>query len=98
MASPWIAPLPAATTIDCPATPVFAQATATDACDATVTLTFNDVTTPGNCPGNYRVARACWASVECGSGSLRSQTIHVHDITAPSIAPLPAATTIDCPA
>ncbi len=45
-----IAALPAATTIDCPATPLFAQATAIDACGSAVTLTFNDVTTPGAAP------------------------------------------------
>ena len=48
--APVIAALPAQTTIDCPATPSFAQAMATDACDQDVTLTFKDVTTPAPAP------------------------------------------------
>jgi hypothetical protein len=45
--APVIAALPATSTIDCPATPVFAVATATDACGA-FTLTSADVTTNGS--------------------------------------------------
>ena len=78
-------------TIDCPATPAFAQATATDDCDATVTLTFNDVTTPGTCAGNYSVTRTWTATDDCGNSSTATQTINVQDITAPVIAALPAA-------
>src|SRR5678816_1168368 len=95
---PTISPLPAATTIDCPATPSFATATATDACDATVTLTFNDATTPGSCAGNYTVTRTWTAADDCGNTATASQMIDVRDITPSIIAPLPAATTIDCPA
>jgi len=93
-----IASLPAPTTINCPATPSFTQATATDACDPSVGLTSADVTTPGNCPGNYSVTRTWTATDDCGNTSTASQTINVHDITAPVIASLPAPTTINCPA
>ena len=64
----------------------------------TSTLTFNDVTTPGSCPGNYSVTRTWTATDDCGNASTASQTITVQDITAPVIAALPAPTTIDCPA
>src|SRR5439155_990113 len=85
-------------TIDCPATPSFATATASDTCDPAPSLTFNDVTTPGSCPQNYSVTRT-WTAVDaCGNSSTASQTISVRDITAPVIAALPAASTIDCPA
>ena len=96
--APVIAALPAPTTIDCPATPSFAQAVATDTCDQSVTLTFKDVTTPGSCPGNYSVTRTWTATDDCGNASTASQTITVQDITAPVIAALPEPTTIDCPA
>ncbi len=96
--APVIAELPGPTTTDCPATPSFAQAMATDACDSSVTLTFNDVTTPGSCPGNYSVTRTWTATDDCGNSSTASQTINVHDITPPVIAELPGPTTIDCPA
>src|SRR4029079_18930254 len=61
--APVIAPLPAPTTIACPATPVFALATATDACDPAPSLTFNDLTTPGSSPGNYSVTRT-WTGTD----------------------------------
>src|SRR4029078_9989788 len=48
--APAISALPALSTIECPATPSFTTPTATDACDASPTLTFADVTTPGSCP------------------------------------------------
>ena len=96
--APVIAALPAASTIDCPATPVFAVATATDACGSAFTLTSADVTTPGACAGSYSVTRTWTALDACGNASTASQTINVQDITAPVIAALPAPSTIDCPA
>ena len=96
--APVIDPLPAATTIDCPAVPVFANATATDNCIAAFTLTSSDVTTPGTCAGSYSVTRIWTATDACGNSSAASQTINVQDITAPVIGALPATSTIDCPA
>ncbi|MBK9985096.1 MAG: hypothetical protein IPP15_22525 [Saprospiraceae bacterium] len=84
-------------TIDCPAAPVFAVATATDACGSAFTLTSADVTTSGDCAGEYSVTRTWTATDACGNSSSASQTINVQDITAPVIATLPAPTTIDCP-
>ncbi len=90
--APVIAPLPAPTTIACPATPNFATATATDACDPSVTLTFADVTTAGlpACPGNYSVTRTWTATDDCGNSSTASQTINVRDITAPVLSGCPS--------
>ncbi|WP_284652630.1 HYR-like domain-containing protein, partial [Flavobacterium terrisoli] len=96
--APVIAALPSTSTINCPATPSFATATATDSCGSGATLTFNDVTTPGACAGNYSVTRT-WTAVDaCGNSSSASQTINVQDVTAPVIAALPAPSTISCPA
>src|SRR5438876_878612 len=92
---PAIAALPAASTIDCPATPSFATATATDACDANPTLTFVD-SSSGTCPVVH--VRTCTAPARRSSDLTASQTISVRDNTAPAIAALPAASTIDCPA
>ncbi len=96
--APVIAALPGPSTIDCPAAPVFTQATAVDACGSAFTLTFNDVTTPGACAGSYSVTRTWTATDACGNASQASQTINVQDITAPVIAALPGPSTIDCPA
>jgi hypothetical protein len=96
--APVISALPAPSTIQCPATPTFAVATATDACGGTFTLVFADVTTPGDCAGEYSVTRTWTATDICGNISTASQTINVQDNTAPVIAALPAPSTINCPA
>ncbi len=96
--APVIAALPAETTINCPAVPEFAVASATDNCGSDFTLTFADVTTPGACAGSYSVTRTWTATDACGNTSEASQKINVQDVTAPVIAALPAETTINCPA
>ena len=96
--APVIASLPAPSTINCPATPAFAVATATDGCGSTFTLNSSDVTTNGACAGAYSVTRTWTATDDCGNSSTASQTINVQDITAPVIAALPAPSTINCPA
>src|SRR3989475_7850550 len=94
-ASPVISALPAPTTIECTATPSFATPTATDACDASPTLTFADVTTAGSCPQNHYGTRTWTAADHCGNSSTASQVIHVVDTAAPVISALPAPTTIE---
>lgn len=89
--APVFAPLPPPTTIDCPAIPTFAQATATDAADPAVQLTFEDaiiedLTSPGRNPAHYTVARFWTATDACGNSATASQTIHVKDRTAPTLA------------
>ncbi|WP_299391478.1 gliding motility-associated C-terminal domain-containing protein [uncultured Gelidibacter sp.] len=96
MTAPVIAALPAESTVDCGVTPNFAQATATDACGSDVTLTFEDVTTDGECAGAYSITRTWTATDACGNASTASQTINVQDMTAPVIAALPAESTVDC--
>ncbi|MFE3868159.1 gliding motility-associated C-terminal domain-containing protein, partial [Flavobacterium sp. LS2P90] len=96
--APVINPLPATATISCPATPEFTQATATDECGSTIELTPVDVTTNGACAGSYSVTRTWTATDACGNSSTATQTIKVQDTTAPVINPLPATTTISCPA
>ena len=64
--APVIAALPAESTINCPAVPEFAEATATDACGSDFTLTYEDVTTPGACAGEYSVTRTWTAKDACG--------------------------------
>jgi putative flippase GtrA len=83
--APVIAELPAVSTISCPATPEFAQATATDACGSAITLTFEDATTNGQCAGSYSVTRTWTATDACGNASTATQTINVEDVTPPVI-------------
>src|SRR5207247_1901643 len=98
MTAPVISVLPVSSTIECPATPSFATPTAVDACDASPTLTFADVTTPGSCPQSQVVTRTWTATDHCNNSSTRSQVITVVDMTAPVISVLPVPSTIECPA
>ncbi|WP_310299743.1 gliding motility-associated C-terminal domain-containing protein [Flavobacterium aquidurense] len=82
---PIVNPLPETTTINCPAEPVFAQATATDDNGTIASLTHQDETIPGNCAGSKTVIRTWTATDACGNVSLPvSQTIIVQDVTAPT--------------
>jgi hypothetical protein len=71
--------------IECGSTPSFGIATAVDACDALVDVTFSDVTTAGLCPQEYSVTRTWTAVDDCGNTSSCSSTIIVQDNTAPLI-------------
>src|SRR5439155_11205763 len=96
--APVIDPLPATSTINCPATPSFAIATATDACGSTFTLTSADITTAGACAGSYSVTRTWTATDGCGNSSTATQTINVQDITELGREPWSETVTIKCPA
>jgi hypothetical protein len=96
--APTIACVEQTTPIDCPAVPVFNAPTATDACDATVDITFADATTQGSCAGTYSVTRTWTATDDCGNTSTCSRTIVVRDITPPTITCVAQTTPVDCPA
>ncbi|MUV03306.1 PKD domain-containing protein, partial [Flavobacterium rakeshii] len=82
---PVIDPLPDPSTINCPESPSFEQATATDNSGSISSLTYTDETTPGSCPGTYSVTRTWIAKDACDNESLPvSQTITVEDTTPPS--------------
>ncbi|KGO78783.1 hypothetical protein Q763_16790, partial [Flavobacterium beibuense F44-8] len=81
---PVIDPLPDPSTINCPESPSFAQATATDNSGSISSLTYTDETTPGSCPGTYSITRTWIAKDACNNESLPvSQTITVEDTTPP---------------
>src|SRR4029078_9124164 len=85
------------TPVDCPNAPVFAAPTATDACDASVTITFADVSTPGTCTGTYSTTRTWTATDDCGNTATCSGTIVVQDTTPPTITCATQVTPVDCP-
>ena len=95
--APTIAQLPEPSTISCPNTPIFAQATATDECGLNFSLTFKDVKTEGNCAGSYSITRTWTAADSCGNSTTASQTITVQDTAGPVFSSLPEPTTISCP-
>ena len=77
--------LPNDATLECSDAPNFAQATFLNSCSNSITLTFNDVTTPRACSGDYSITRTWTAVDECGNTSTASQTINFEDTTAPTL-------------
>ncbi len=63
--------------ISCGETPSFGIATAVDACDVMVEITFSDITTPGICDLEYSVTRTWTATDDCGNATSCSRTIDV---------------------
>ena len=91
---------PANLTIQCTASTLPANtgnATATDNCDGTPTITFTDATVAGGCPQERTITRTWRATDDCGNFSTCNQTIFVDDSVAPVIT-CPANITILCTA
>ena len=80
---PVLSGVPSATTVSCDAVPGATTVTATDDCDGSVTVSFNEVRTDGNCPNNYSLTRTWTATDACGNTSSATQTLTVHDTTGP---------------
>ncbi|MFH1219671.1 MAG: FlgD immunoglobulin-like domain containing protein [Candidatus Eisenbacteria bacterium] len=90
---------PANTTIECSASSDPSNtgtATAIDNCDPAPGVAHSDVVTPGNCAGNYSIARTWAATDACGNTATCMQTITVHDTTPPQITACPQGTTVQC--
>src|SRR6185436_18446451 len=100
--APVLAGCPANTTAECSAVPAPASPTATDNCDSTPTITYNQTTTQtsnGTCTDqNYTLTRTWTATDNCGNSSSCTQTIAVSDSIAPVLAGCPANTTAVCSA
>jgi hypothetical protein len=70
-------------------------ATATDNCDGNPSVTYTDVTIPGNCAQAFTIQRTWLATDACGNSSTCVQTINVVDTQAPIIN-CPANATVQC--
>ena len=77
---------------------LFAQATATDNCGSDFTLTFNDVTTNGDCAGEYSITRTWTATDACNKTAAAPQAIKVKYLTSPVLDVLTDISTIHVPA
>src|SRR5204863_1100423 len=86
-------------TIECPATPSFTAPTASDACGGSTVVNDGDSTANGTCANDYAVTRSWHAVDGCGNASAQvSQTVTVHDTTAPTIGSEGSNATIECDA
>ncbi|HOW30758.1 MAG TPA: gliding motility-associated C-terminal domain-containing protein, partial [Bacteroidales bacterium] len=89
--------VPANVTVECSAVPAVGVATATDNCDADVTITFEgEVKTNGSCSGSYILTRTWRAIDNCGNEDTAQQTIRVIDTTPPYISVQASDLTVEC--
>ena len=83
-------------TAECDNIPAASTVTATDNCDESVTVSFNETTTQGECPGQYTITRT-WSSMDdCENYSEFTQTISVEDTTAPVFDAYDVYISIEC--
>ena len=94
--APILSSVPANVTVDCSAVPLAATLTASDNCDATPIVTFNEVRTEGACPNSYILTRTWTAKDACSNTSSVSQIITIQDLTAPVLSDAPANVTVEC--
>ena len=88
--------VPSNAVFSCDVGPTFAPATATDACNGSLTVVEGEqVTEPGDCPGEYTIHRTFSTEDLCGNTATGAQTIYVQDLTPPTIA-LPADVILPC--
>ncbi|MBL7796085.1 MAG: HYR domain-containing protein, partial [Saprospiraceae bacterium] len=89
--------MPANITVQCNAIPAPTTPTATDNCDAVVTITYNGQTqTNGACPNAYTLTRTWTAADNCNNTKTVTQRITVVDNGKPVFTAFPANTSITC--
>jgi gliding motility-associated-like protein/uncharacterized repeat protein (TIGR01451 family) len=97
--APVLTNIPLNITMNCGGNvPNAAILTATDNCDNAPTVTSVDVKTNGICGNNYTITRTWTARDACNNTSTASQTITVQDAEKPTLANVPANTTLSCDA
>ncbi|MEZ4960055.1 MAG: T9SS type A sorting domain-containing protein [Saprospiraceae bacterium] len=95
-APPVLSGVPADVTLDmCTMLPDPAGVTATDACDTSVVIVFEETTAGDSC--DFTITRTWTATDDCGNSVSDSQFITVQDNEAPVLSNVPADVTVDCP-
>ena len=85
-AAPVLVGCPADVTVECDNIPSAASVTATDNCDPSLTVTFNETSDLSGCGGYTGTITRTWtATDDCGNESSCTQTITVKDNTDPVI-------------
>ena len=85
--------IPADYTAECSDEHPMESATATDNCEAVITV--DEAITAGACAGNYVITRTFTATDDCGNATSATQTITIVDTTAPVLT-IPADYTAEC--
>jgi gliding motility-associated-like protein len=89
--------VPANMTVSCEAVLTAGTPTATDNCDAAVSIAYDGETrTDGPCPDTYTLTRRWTATDNCGNTVSTSQKIVVRDLIPPTFTSVPANVTVSC--
>ncbi len=96
MEAPVLANTPDDVTVLCDAVPQPANVTASDNCDTSVTLLFDENINGNGC--SYTIERTWTATDDCGNGTSFTQIITVNDTEAPVLANTPDDLTVACDA
>ena len=91
--APEFTSVPENVTAECDNIPAVASVTASDNCDDSVLVSFEETSTQG-CP--YVITRTWTATDNCGNASEYVQYINVVDTTNPTLVGVPANVTIEC--
>ncbi|MDH4156072.1 MAG: T9SS type A sorting domain-containing protein, partial [candidate division Zixibacteria bacterium] len=96
---PVLTGCPADVTISCEdPIPSPANVTATDNCDGSLSVTMNEVETPGGCPQEKTITRT-WTAVDgVGNSASCMQVITIIDNAAPTLVGCPTDVTVECDA
>ncbi len=93
---PVLSPAPADLTVNCGAIPAPATLTATDNCDTSLVVVFDEVEIFDINGCISQVVRTWEVEDECGNSDIATQTINVIDNTAPTLNGVPASLTLAC--
>ncbi len=89
--------VPASVTVSCENVPPIVNPTATDNCDADVSIILvAEDRGNGPCPNTYTLTRRWVASDNCGNSATAEQVVAIQDITPPTFTSTPANTTVEC--
>jgi hypothetical protein len=94
--APTLSGVPGDTTVECDAVPPPANPTASDNCDPSPRIAFDETRIDGICPDNYTLVRTWTATDRCGNSSSQTQTITVEDTTPPILVGVPPDETLEC--
>ncbi len=96
-APPVFSFLPQSITLDCSEElPSVVMPTAEDECSGSATVTMEESSIQGTCPGSYTLYRLFKSSDACGNEAMHLQTINVGDMTGPEFINFEPEITIDC--
>ena len=89
--------VPADVTVECTAIPAAATVTASDNCDATLTVNYQE-TSNSVTEGCGTIVSTWTVTDNCGNSTTATQTITVQDTQPPTLVGVPADVTVECTA